>query len=121
MRTFYIRNLDPLTIVTLHASRLRLPGPTRSMPLPERGPSARSAGGLHPQGWARPIFSEASLLHVTHDGVAGDRRLSGGHRPPRRMASRIGRWAWPICMVTRAVDAPARPPRSGGAVRRMAW
>lgn len=34
------------------------------LPLPERGPSARSAGGLHRQGWARPIFSEASLLHV---------------------------------------------------------
>jgi hypothetical protein len=49
------------------------------MPLPERGPSARSAGGLHRQGWARPIFSEASLLRVTHDGVVDDLRLPGGH------------------------------------------
>jgi hypothetical protein len=42
-------------------------------------------------------------------------------KPPRRMASWIGRWAWPIGMAARAVDAPARPPRPGGAVRRMAW
>ena len=49
------------------------------MPLPERRPSARSAGGTTPAGLGRAYRVRASLLHVTQDGVAGDRRLSGGH------------------------------------------